>query len=223
MQRAILILIACGLTAILCGCWPDHTKPIYPGPETAAERNFEAVWLSSRNVLKHSGFPLDRQDPRDGIISTRAIPSSQIFEFWQNDAATVFHHEENIVQTIYRAVKVTIRRVKDSDKFEFSVEVLMARSDRAPAMLTSSSQYKNLTGTQFPQTINFADLQYDDASPTDDKPINRRDPWSGVSMRAQLVPLGQDTDLEHRLAQEIQKRVDTYDPDHKNKWVTWEW
>ena len=218
----ILILIACGLAAAFCGCWPAHTKPIYPGPETAAERNFEGMWTASREVLKRSGFILDRQDRRDGVITTRAIPSAQIFEFWRKDAATLFHREENTVQTILRAVKVTIHQTPGTDKFGVGVEVLMARSDREPAQLTSSSQYQKMTKVTFPETISFSDLRYDEASPIDQTPIDRRDPWSNVSIRAQLVPLGRDSDLEHVLTQEIQQRAEQYDPERNRKWVTWD-
>ena len=212
----------CGLTATFCGCWPAHTKPIYPGPETPAERNFEAVWTASRDVLKRSGFTLDRQDRRDGVITTWAVPSGQIFEFWRKDAATLFHHEENTVQTILRAVKVSIHQIEGTDKFDIDVEVLMARSDRKPAQLTSSSQYKKLTKVSFPETISFSDLRYDEASPSDQTPIDRSDPWGDVSIRAQLVPLGRDNDLEHSLTKEIQKRAAHYDPDRNRKWVTWD-
>jgi hypothetical protein len=219
----IQILIACSLAAAFCGCWPAHTKPIYPGPETAVERNFEAAWTASRHVLKRSGFVLDRQDRRDGVITTRAIASAQIFEFWRKDAATLFHHEENTVQTILRAVKVSIHQIDGTDKFGFDVEVLMARSDRKPVMLTSSSQYQRLTGVKFPETVSFSDLRYDDASPHDQTPIDRRDPWGDVSIRTQLVPLGRDSDLEHSLTVEIQKTAENYDPDRDRKMITWDW
>ena len=218
----ILILIACGLGATLYGCWPAHTKPIYPGPETAAERNFEAVWTGSRKVLKRSGFALDRQDRRDGVITTRAMPSAQIFEFWRRDAATLFHREENTVQTILRAVKVSIHPVAGTDEFGFKIEVLMARSDRKPPHLTSSSQFQKKTTTEFPETISFSDLRYDEASPTDQTPVDRRDPWRDVSIRAQLVPLGRDSDLEYSLTREIQKAANSYDPQRARKWVTWD-
>lgn len=211
------------LTAAICGCWPAHTKPIYPGPETAAERNFEAMWTSSRNVLKRGGFPLDRQDRRAGVITTLAVPGAQIFEFWRNDAATLFHYEENAVQTILRAVKVSIHQIPGTERFGVNVEVLMARSDRKPARLTSSSQFQNLTEIAFPETISFSDLRYDEASPSDKTPIDRRDPWGDVSIRAQLVPLGRDSDLEHFLTKEIEKTAVKYDPNHSRKWITWDW
>jgi len=219
----IQILIACASAAAFCGCWPAHTKPIYPGPATAVERNFEAVWTASRHVLKHSGFTLDRQDRRDGVVTTMAIPSAQIFEFWRKDAATLFHHEENTVQTILRAVKVTIHQIDGTDKFGIDVEVLMARSDRKPALLSSSSQFQKLTGAKFPAAISFSDLRYDDASPFDKTPIDRRDPWGDVSIRTQLVPLGRDSDLEHSFTVEIKKNAEKYDPDRDRKMVTWDW
>ena len=223
MRKIIFILIVCGLTVVIGGCWPDHTKPIYPGPETAAERNFEAMWTGARDVLKHSGFILDRQDRRDGVITTRAISSAQIFEFWRKDAATTFHRQENTVQKILRAVKVSIRQIPGTDKFGFEVEVLMARSDGRPAQLTSSSQYQKAGGVGFPKTLSFSDLRYDEASPIDKTPINRSDPWSGVSLRAQLVPLGRDSDLEYSLTRKIQKKIEKYDPERNRKWITWDW
>jgi len=89
--------------------------------------------------------------------------------------------------------------------------------------LTSSSQSQRLSSVTFPETISFSDLRYDEASPSDQSPIDRRDPWANVSIRAQLVPLGRDSDLEHLLTGEIQKRAAKYDPQRNRKWVTWDW
>ena len=115
IKKNSLILLLGAMTALL-GCQPDHVKPFDPGPTTAAEQNFEALWQSARHVLKKRGFEIDRQDRRDGVMTTYATSSGHFFELWRKDAATIFNQRENALQNILRAVKVTLHRVKGTNR-----------------------------------------------------------------------------------------------------------
>ena len=111
------------------GC-ANYTRPVAPpAAVTAAERNFEAVWQGSLNVLRRYNFTLDRRDRRAGVITTRALLARHWFEFWRPDAANAFDFFEGAFQTVYRTAKVTIRPASESsDAFVPSVEVAVSRS-----------------------------------------------------------------------------------------------
>lgn len=193
---ASVLLAACGL-----GCWPQHQVSYRP-PEaqTPEQRNFEVVWQAARDALEAHDFVIDRQDRRAGVMTTEALVGQHFFEFWRKDASTAYSYGENSVQTIFRAAKVTIHPVKDSDEFGFSVKVAVARSDSAPRQLTDASQAMSVHGgvddtrrERYAPRVN-ALLKYDDLL----APAN-----PDVPPRAPLVPLGFDRRLEEVITHEV--------------------
>jgi len=226
MRKYLFIIITplVGVWVSGCsGCFGPvlHTASLERPPKTAAERNFQTVWRASRGVLKKYYFPLDRQDRRAGIITTDAVTGGHLFELWRKDAATAFHYRENTVQTIYRAAKVTIRRVKGADKFDVDVEIAMARSDAKAPQLTTSSQVGHLSAIRKHSVLKFNDLIREPDLTT--KPADalryRRKPEQTTkeaeALRYRLpklpectvVPLGRDTDLEMHVLQKIRDRA----------------
>lgn len=215
-----LIFILC-IAAILTGCQPQHLKPFDPGPTSAAEQNFEALWQSARRVLKRRGFELDRQDRRDGVITTYAATSGHFFELWRKDAATIFHQRENAMQKIMRAVKVTLRRVKDTNRYDLNVEILMARSNKPPAQLTDSSQAMEIIRdmdikpsrrfTKPEGKLTFGDLR---------RRATGRPGRAGGLTKATITPLDRDGDLEADLLEAIRQAAAKYDPIKAGAWIT---
>ena len=198
------------LGALGGGCTPQHTKPLQREPATQEERNFLRLWESTRTVLKKYSFPLDRQDRRDGIITTRAVAGGHLFEFWRKDAATIFSYKENTVQTILRAARVTIHRLEGSeDEFDFKVEVFMARTNRPQPQLTNSSQTMRIR-TSALRRLKFDDLRYERQVAEEGKADWQRD---------LIVPLGRDTDLEGYIADDIRNAAAAYEP-QGGPWVT---
>ncbi|HDY64781.1 MAG TPA: outer membrane protein assembly factor BamC [Phycisphaerae bacterium] len=192
------------------GCTPRYTKPLQREPATQEERNFQRLWESARTVLKKYSFPLDRQDRRDGIITTEAVAGGHLFEFWRKDAATVFSYKENTVQTIMRAARVTIHRLEDSkDEFDFKVEVLMARTNRPQPQLTSSSQTMRMPTSRLGR-LKFDDLRYERQAAGEGNADRRRD---------LIVPLGRDSDLESYIADDIRNAAAAYEP-QGGAWIT---
>ncbi len=192
------------------GCIPKHTKPLQREPATQEERNFQALWESTRAVLKKYSFPLDWQDRRDGIITTRAVAGGHLFEFWRKDAATIFSYKENTVQTIMRVARVTIHRIEGSeDEFDFKVEVLMARSNRPQPQLTNSSQTMRMRTSALKQ-LKFDELRYERQEEGKENADRRRD---------LIVPLGRDTDLESYIADDIRNATAAYEP-QGGPWIT---
>jgi hypothetical protein len=115
---------------------PPRTKPI----QSAAERNFEAVWDASLDVLRDNYFTVAEQDRREGSIVTAPLTGKQWFEFWRHDAATREGLLESSLDTIYRTAKVQVRPVaNDAGRFEAVVTVEEARADKPDVDVSSTS------------------------------------------------------------------------------------
>ncbi len=198
IARTARWLVVWLVAAVTIGCEPMHTKPREREPDTQAERNFRDLWEACRTVLKRHHFPLDRQDRRDGIFTTYAVSSGHGLEaLWRKDAANPFYLQENTVQTILRAVRITLRRLPDRpDEFDFRVEVRMARTNRPPPQINNAAETSEMSISRLPE-LRFADLRPRDP--------NRSQPLRGV--RANIVPLGLDADLAGRLDREIRRQA----------------
>ena len=124
-HAAILVL----LTAV-GGC-ANYTQPrAAPGPQTQAQRNFDAVWRGSIEVLRRYHFSLDRQDRRAGIITTHPMLARHWFEFWRSDAANAFDLAEGTLQTVMRRAVVRVAPGKAEGTYQPIVVVEVTRPDR---------------------------------------------------------------------------------------------
>jgi len=109
-----------------CGC-ARHTRPIVPPRElTPAEKNFQAVWDASSEVLSSYRYTVDRRDRRAGLITTKPMASRHFFEWWRRDKTTASGALENSVQPIYREVSVQISKT-DKGKYHPVVSVTVSR------------------------------------------------------------------------------------------------
>lgn len=133
--------------AWLTGC--QQQLPVSPAA-SMAERNFNAVWDASVEVLRSYRFTLDRMDKRAGVITTLPLTSAQWFELWRHDAVTPTDVAESSLHTIYRQVTVTIRRRDGATtapaagsaaapEYVANVEIQVARSDRPNPPVTSTA------------------------------------------------------------------------------------
>ena len=196
--HAIVWLLAAGCLASGCA----YTTPIGPVAKmTPAQRNFEAVWEASRDVLHRYDFTLDRQDRRAGVITTLPIIGRQWFEFWRKDAASSFSKAEGSVQTIYRAAKVRILpAAKGQRTYHPVVEVIAFRSDQKHLQVTSTSEAFSLYTTPGGEKersgllLNYG--QEKDEKDKLGKSIKKKE-------YRDVTPLGRDRDLEAKLTAAI--------------------
>jgi hypothetical protein len=93
---------------------------------TSVERNFQAAWDASSEVLAGYRFTVDRRDRRAGLITTEPTASRHFFEWWRRDKATASGALENSVQPIYREASVQIRKT-DAGKYHPVVSVIVSR------------------------------------------------------------------------------------------------
>ena len=167
------------------GCQPKYTQPILePTPQTPEQESFQRLWQASRHVLIGYHFRLDRQDPRAGVITTWPMTGKQFAEVWRKDTARATDTLESTLQTIYRAVRVTIRPGPDGRGYEPVVEVLVSRSDKPRDGISSTSEAYDMF-TKRP----------------------KKNKLTGEQEAAQMVDLGNDRALEARLTREILKQA----------------
>ena len=143
MRTFLIITAASVLAAALCGC-SSHSEPIAaPAKLTVPQRNFQAVWQASIDVMRKYDFAVDRQDRRAGVITTKPIVGKHFFEFWRRDAVTTYDLAESSIQTIYRTVVVKIRPAKPKGAtYVPLVEVHTRRSNRESlGMISASDAY----------------------------------------------------------------------------------
>lgn len=232
MLKLISYILVAAITG-LCGCNPpQHVKPMSAEPATQAERNFEAVWNSSRNIIKKYGYEFDRMDKREGIITTYATPGGQFFEFWRKDSGNTFDWRENSVHTMLRAVKVTISRVGATDNYDFKIEVRLAKTDLPNPVLSDSSQATNIIeGGGVVRKVDdpeynrrkdaFEHLTFDDLGQVPDKTFDHDMPEMKKAKSASiLIPMGRDSDLEAKMSQRLKQAIETYSPRSAGTWVS---
>lgn len=145
MRAHIILWIAAAAAVLPFGC-AKHTTPLAPPREmTAAERNFEAVWQGSRDVLRKYYFSLDRQDRRAGIITTEPMVGKHWCEFWRHDSVSRTDVAESTIQSIYRVVEVRIEPAAGAaGTYAPNVTVHAYRAEREVPQITSTSEAYDL-------------------------------------------------------------------------------
>ena len=173
----------------MSGC-AQHTTPLGPVKELSAEqKDFDAVWLASLQVLRKYYFPIDHQDRRAGMILTEPITGKAMGEFWRSDAATMTDLAESAIQTIYRQAAVTISESPPgSGTFTAAVEVQTYRSNREVAGLTSASDA-------------FAMFRRAGSAMKEPSAMDETSERAG----GQVTELGRDEALEAKIASDIAK------------------
>ena len=131
MQPALRMIAILAIAMLSGGCANYRRMKVSPPPQTRAEKNFDAVWRASLEVLRRYHFPIDRCDRRAGLITTGKIVGRHWFEFWRRDAATGYDLAEGSLQTVHRSVRVRIApSASRADEFSASVEVIVSRPNR---------------------------------------------------------------------------------------------
>ena len=143
-----------------CGC-VQHTRPIVPPKKlTEVERNFQAVWEASKDVLRGYQFTINRQDRRAGVIVTEQVAGRHFFEFWRRDAVGPRETAESAIQPTYLVVTVRIRSTGPST-YEPAVAVAAARPRSVGDNVTSTGEaYEALV---LPRHRSRSDLEDADA------------------------------------------------------------
>lgn len=209
MRATAAALTAALLGAVFGGC-ARHSRPVAPKREmSAAERNFEAVWQASLDVLRKYNFTIERQDRRAGVITTRAITGKHYFEFWRGDAVTAFDLAENTIQTMYRTATVTVWAKEDKPgAYEAGVTIDLVRSNQKSVQVSSTSEAYSIFALPGGRGAYLTTSETDEAAGQRDT-ADSNDPSTARPPEGR-VPLGRDTRLEARIAREIAATASKY-------------
>lgn len=96
------------------------TQSIYGG-------NYEIMWRESMLLLNRLGFRLDRQDYRQGVLTTLPQETPNVAEFWASDRGSFKSSLEGTVNYYRRTVRLTIEPRNNYESYHISVQVLVER------------------------------------------------------------------------------------------------
>ncbi|HYO10123.1 MAG TPA: hypothetical protein VER17_14230 [Tepidisphaeraceae bacterium] len=115
--------------------------PLPPAPKVA-HANFQALWSACEDTARRYGFALDRQDYRNGVITTVPLVSKQFFEVWRNDAQTATDVAESSLATYRRTLRFNITK-DPAGGYAATPEVLIERYTLAERPITASVYLRN--------------------------------------------------------------------------------
>jgi hypothetical protein len=149
--------------------------------------DFDKLWNACKGELYVRLFPLDREQYREGLISSESVVSQQFFEPWRRDTATLGDLAESSLSTIRRTVRIEVSRQPDGS-YIASPKVLVERWAFAERRLTSITQYHEaFSGSRV------------SADPDD--------PNASLLQAVYWYPVRRDTNLEKAMAESIQHAV----------------
>ena len=126
----------------LAGCVvdpPPEYGPVQADVVVAEEGDFDYLWESTLRTLRRVNLVPDRQDAREGIITTKPITSQQWFEFWRHDSLGLYQWAEASMHTTQRHAIVKIERQSEPDRYRVSVRVDVFRYSAPERQVTTPS------------------------------------------------------------------------------------
>jgi len=98
--------------------------------------SYDNVWQQALQLVSRTGFTLDRQDYRLGVITTQPLPSAQVVEFWKPQQTTFTNAAENTINSQRRLLRLTISPVPGKPEFyQIGVRVLVERETNPTEMV----------------------------------------------------------------------------------------
>ncbi len=197
----VCVPVALWALAVGAGC-VQYTKPVAPeAPMTPQQRNYDACWRASLDVLREFYFTIDVRDYRGGEIKTHPMVGQYFFEFWRHDAVRFMDLMEGSIQKVFRTATVHIRPTAPGARtYEVSCEVTTTRSDR----------YRAGEGG----TTDAYDMFVLPGGPVTDENLltetDTMDETARLERRRGLVNLGPDQGLADRLTDRINARARKY-------------
>jgi hypothetical protein len=170
---------------------PVQATPDYwwnqPAVVQVQNTDFQKLWDACKGELYVRLFTVDREQYRDGILTSEPMVSKQFFELWRDDTSSVHDTAESSLATIRRTVRFEVVRLDDGS-YQATPKVLVERFDSAERRLTAITQYHSaFSGPR--ATVDSGDQS--------GQPI-ASDYW---------YPVRRDTDLEKQIADSIRQRV----------------
>jgi hypothetical protein len=157
-----------------------------PSAASLYDDSYDRLWNACADTARSEFFDLDRQDYRDGLLTTRPLVSKQIWEFWRSDAGDSYYAMQDSVQTIRRSIQFEFD--KQAGGGTVSPKVLIERFAQPNRRITSTGDYRRV----------FAPVNTGTADPND--PYGNEDQGYWYS-------IGRDYAMEAELVQAIRLRL----------------
>jgi hypothetical protein len=196
--RLLTLVVAAAVAVGAAGCL-KYTRPVVAEPAlpTQGERNFQALWLASQEVLREYRFTIDRMDRRAGLITTQPLTGQQFFEPWRKDAVNREALKDSSLKTLLRTAVVRIQPTgPGSDQYELTVEVTVAKPGTAPREVHSR-------GDAYDMFILPSEEEEDEENVATILGYEYQQPGAEEEPQAAEQPSYQDPKLAERIAEEI--------------------
>lgn len=200
MRGMLCSAVATGAMGMLAGCLsdvnpggpvatdidPKTTEPSFWWKQDAYSKvygeNFEALWNGAEEAARNRMFTLDRQDYRDGVMTTSPVISKQVWEFWRNDIVDKQSLDQSSLATIRRTVRFEISRRSDGG-YVLEPRVLVERL--------------SLNGKRITAVVNYTEAFTPQPAP------RFTGPGEAAPLNSYWYAIGRDTALERVLAEDI--------------------
>jgi hypothetical protein len=116
---------------------PTNYGPVQADVIVEQEGDFDSLWETTLRVLRQANLRPDRQDQRDGVITTFPITCQQWFEFWRHDAMGPYQFLESSMHTIQRQAVIRIQRRTEAGRYRVVVRVDVFRQTVPERQVTS--------------------------------------------------------------------------------------
>jgi hypothetical protein len=126
--------------------------------------DFYKLWRTCRSVVHDRFFIIDREEFREGTLTTRPLVSKQYWEVWRRDEVTVHDIEASTLATIRRTVIFQITK-QSNGTFTAEPRVLVERCASAERRLTAITEYH--TAFSGPRPFGSAENDQGIVLPTD--------------------------------------------------------
>jgi hypothetical protein len=164
-----------------------------PPTATVTYEDFDALWYAADAAVRARRFVPDRQDRRQGVLTTEPLVSRQWFEPWRADALSSADVAESSLATTRRTVRFEIER-RDDGGFALTPKVLIERYAQAENRLTNVVLYRSA---------------FRATRVTEFTPVGTRERDRGVYLPSRYwYATGRDPALEQALANDVQKRLE---------------
>lgn len=187
-----------GTAALVGGLGTGCSRPAEPDAPTVARveaetpDSYSSLYESAADTLRENFFRLDRQDRREGVLTTHPETSASWFELWRPQPELGYYWLEANMSTIQRQATVRLlAQPTQPGAYDVDVEVQRLRY--------------SLRERQIDNAAAALRLYSQDAPTTEGRTERPRD-------TGHWIPLGRDAFAEQRLLSTIISRYETRPP-----------
>ncbi len=121
-MKQILSIIALG-SILFISCAPSYQETHVIDPVCFTNTPSTAVFETTKDVLRHMYFTIDKADPNNGYIRTHPLPGAQTFECWRSDNVGLYNTMEANLHSIRRIVELNVTEEREQVCLACSVHV----------------------------------------------------------------------------------------------------